>query len=285
MDISINAKKADITLDTEKTLGDVLSGLEQWIAPSGNRIKEINVNGKALGDEALTEAFGEDIRGIKKLEIIISSWRELAAEALSGLLAVCTLYGNAAFDERKAIISGWESSPASRFLKTDIPDIHKLADLTFSGEGLMARDLGIIIEERFMEAANPDQEITGSEPLIKKIASRMEELPLDIQTGKDQQAAETIQLFSQVGEKLFRILFIYKSEGLSMDSFSIGDIPAKTFLDEFNSVLTELSTAYDNKDTVLVGDLAEYELSPRLLKFYNALKDFSASKVPNGSGG
>jgi hypothetical protein len=35
--------------------------------------------------------------------------------------------------------------------------------------------------------------------------------------------------------------------------------------------MKELIAAYENKDTVLVGDLAEYELSPRLLKLCSVL--------------
>ena len=105
----------------------------------------------------------------------------------------------------------------------------------------------------------------------------MEELPLDIQTGRNQRAAETMQLFSGAASKLFRIFFMYKSEGLSIDTFMIGEFPARIFIDEFNAALKELSAAYENRDTVLVGDLAEYELSPRLLKFFSAVKSFSSS--------
>ena len=103
----------------------------------------------------------------------------------------------------------------------------------------------------------------------------MEELPLDIQTGKDQRASETIQYFSSVGEKLFRIFFILKSEGLSLETFVIDGLSVRTFMEEFNAALAELSAAYENRDTVLVGDLSEYELAPRLLKFFSALKNFS----------
>ena len=53
MNISINSKPVDITLDKEKTLGDVLSGLELWISPTGNRIQGISVNGKDLSADAL----------------------------------------------------------------------------------------------------------------------------------------------------------------------------------------------------------------------------------------
>jgi hypothetical protein len=101
-----------------------------------------------------------------------------------------------------------------------------------------------------------------------------------MQTGKDQRAAETIQLFSQISGKLFRIFFIYKSEGLSMETFVIDDLPAKAFIEEFNTVLRELLSAYENRDTVLAGDIAEYELAPRFIKFFTAMNNMSKSLAP-----
>jgi hypothetical protein len=44
-------------------------------------------------------------------------------------------------------------------------------------------------------------------------------------------------------------------------------------MEEFNAALSELSAAYENRDTVLVGDISEYELAPRLSKFFSALKN------------
>ena len=275
MNICINDQPADITLDTEKTLGDVLSGIEYWISSTGSRIREISVDGQVLADDALCGAFDRDVKDIKKLDIAVSAYRELAAEALGILRQTCLLYSEAAFDDRPQIAEAWEISAASYFLRADISDLYTLAGRAFSGEGLSVHDLSIIVEERQREIVNPGLEIAGCEALVKNIAERMEELPLDIQTGKDQKAAETIQLFSRTAEKLFRVFFVFESEGLSLDNFLVDSLPGRTFMEEFTAALTEISAAYENRDTVLVGDLSEYELSPRLLKFFFALKDFS----------
>jgi len=156
---------------------------------------------------------------------------------------------------------------------TDIPDVSFLASHTLAGEGLSASDFCVLLEERLRELASPSEEIENSAAKVELIAGRLEELPLDMQTGKDQKAAETIQLFSGISEKLFRILLIFKSEGLSPEAFTIDGVSAKTFVEEFNTTLKELSSAYENRDTVLVGDIAEYELAPRLLKLFSAMKN------------
>jgi len=96
---------------------------------------------------------------------------------------------------------------------------------------------------------------------------------LDMQTGKDLRAAETLQLFSQMAQKLFRIIYIHKTEGLSLETMTIDSLSVQTFFEEFNSALSELSEAYESRDTVLAGDIAEYELAPRFLKLYSFLKN------------
>jgi len=277
MNIFINEKPADITLDTEKNLGDVMSGIEQWLSTSGSRIKKICLDDKDIPADALGEAFGIGVTDIKKLELFVSPWRELAAEALENLYETSMLYSKAAFDERKNIAAEWEKSASARFIKSDIPDISYLAGLVLSGEGLSASDFIMLIEERLRELADPKQEIDNSTANVELIAGRLEELPLDMQTGKDQRAAETIQLFSGISQKLFRVLLIFRSEGLSTETFTIDGLSAKIFVEDFNSSLKELSSAYENRDTVLVGDIAEYELAPRLLKLFSAMKNIGES--------
>ena len=273
MIISINNKPADITLNTEKTIGDVLSGLETWISQTGNRIQRVSLDNRDLTDDALSEVFDREIDGIKKLDIFVSSYRELAIEALVALHDTCIFYENAAFNEREEIKADWEKCAAARFLAADIPDIHAFASKTFCGEGLSASNFVIMIEERLRELTDPFLEINNIETMLKNIIQRLEELPLDMQTGKDLRAAETLQIFSQMAEKLFRIMFIHKTEGVSFETKTIDSLPVHTFFDEFNSALTELSEAYENRDTVLAGDIAEYELAPRFLKFYSFLKN------------
>jgi hypothetical protein len=42
-------------------------------------------------------------------------------------------------------------------------------------------------------------------------------------------------------------------------------------LEEFAGVLKEFLSAYETRDSVLIGDLAEYEVSPRLAELYGRL--------------
>ncbi|MDR2143803.1 MAG: hypothetical protein LBP29_05490 [Treponema sp.] len=271
--ITINGKPAGITLEAEKTLGELLSGLDSWLEGSGQYLSGIEIDGKTYGSSLLENAFDLGLDGISRLDIKTSSWAELMLEALFGVKNDLEFYeknppgssaGEAAFEGPSA----WKEGHAALFLKTNAPDIYQLTLQILDGKILPEKVLPLITE-RIRELRDPASEIRASLPAITEISKRLEDLPLDVQTGKDARAAETIALFSGVTEKLFRLLHILRRGGIAVES--IGG-----FLDEFGSVVKELHSAYTNKDTVLVGDLAEYELAPRLLEFSSLLGGLAA---------
>jgi hypothetical protein len=127
------------------------------------------------------------------------------------------------------------------------------------------------------------------EQVIGNITERLENLPLDLQTGKDKQAAETVQFFTGITEKLFRIYSIIDTSVFPAAQITVvcasknNEKPMNIFLEEFNSTLQEMLAAYEQKDSVLLGDLAEYEMAPRLRSFYTALRTQS-SRIPPDAG-
>jgi len=260
-------------------VGDILSGLEQWLTGTGNRLSGLSIDGLETSVATLTDAMERELRGIQNLDIRISSWDELAREALGALKEICVIYGDTTFELRPEIRNRWEGSAAAAFISDEITDLHDLARLSLGGKGFSTKDLGILVEERLRELEDPTGEIDNMEKPISETIRRMEGLPLDVQTGKDRRAAETIHLFSKMGEKLIRLLQVFKYRGLLIDLFLIDNLPAKEFLNGFSAILGELCTAYGNQDTVLVGDLTEYELAPRLLRLFSALKGFSLGEA------
>jgi hypothetical protein len=272
MDISINGRPADIVPDTEKTLGEVLAGLEQWFGGTGYRLSGLRVNGEAIGSSGMDEAFRRDLGEIRTLEIKASSWPELALEALEGAEAFLEAWGDAGFEGRSRLREDWEESAAAHFLAAEIPDLFSLIGGAFRGEESTPAEISFLVGERRREIISPGEEISRMENLASAVAGRLEELPLDVQTGKDGRAAETIRLFSHVAEKLFRLFSLLKMAGFPGAEPPVEDRPAREFIGEFGAALKELLAAYEARDVVLVGDLAEYELAPRLRKLYGAIK-------------
>jgi len=268
MDIRINGKSANITLESERKVGDVLAGIENWLEDSLFFISGLELDGKMYGSNMLDSVFEMPLEGISSINIKTSGWAELMLEALSGLKGDLEFFETldaAGLEENRR---HWETTAPALFLKSNAPELYNLVIKTMEGSFPVSGTVSLV-SERIREIEDPSRELAGSQTLIAEVAKRLEELPLDIQTGKDGRAAETISVFSTLAEKVYRLLFLYKHYGAAYENIEVqlpdGNLTFKDYLVEFSTALKELACAYENNDTVLVGDLAEYELSPRLL--------------------
>lgn len=104
------------------------------------------------------------------------------------------------------------------------------------------------------------------------IAEELKEIAVKFQSGKDSEANVIITKLADLIDEicntatlsaLFPDVFIkLKIEGKQLNEFFI----------DFQPILTDFEKAIQVKDTVLTGDLAEYEISPRLESLADALK-------------
>ncbi|MDR3167485.1 MAG: hypothetical protein LBT93_06030 [Treponema sp.] len=272
MEITINGNPADIIPEKERTLGELLSGIETWLSGSGHSVSGLQVDGATIGADCLADAFRWELEKIKTIAINTAGRCELLAEALFAAKEILKTYGAASFAEQGRLREYWEESPAGLFLSEEGPDLYEGMVKTLRGEGLPPQKLEGLVDERLRELESPLKELVNMDGVITGIARRLEDLPLDIQTGKDLQAAETVSLFSGITEKLFRLFFLLNQQGIVTEEITVEDLSIQAFIAEFTAALKELLAAYEAKDAVLVGDLAEYELAPRLLKLYSAMR-------------
>jgi hypothetical protein len=263
VNISINGTPANIVLESEKTVGEILLAFEAWLTESGFRLSGLVINGTPIILNALEDAFEQEVDQVQTLDIQVSSWSELAIEALVRIREALNQLAGAAPAEALQIKQNWEQGAVIRFLQEQMPDVFVVINKTFAGELESASTL-VLIEERLRELTDPIEELSKMDNLIASVAKRLEDLPLDMQTSKDASAAETMQLFSYSTEKLLRIFATLKNHGMQFEG---------TQIDDFAHILRELLDAYTVKDTVLVGDLAEYETAPRLISMYTAIRD------------
>ncbi|MDR0374211.1 MAG: hypothetical protein LBH85_00595 [Treponema sp.] len=272
MEILINGQDAGIILENEKTIGDLLAGIENWLDGTDSRIGGVMLDAEPLHIEDIPAAFERELSALQSIDICISSLREFALEALMNAKSALEALEDASFEEKKTIRADFESSATASFLRERLGDIAKSVDASLAGEGLSPTDALKLLEERMRELEEPKREILNCSVLVSEIVSRLEDLPLDLQTGKDKRASETMRLFSHITEKLFRLLSLLKQAGFETDAIAIDSIPLTRFIDDFTNALNDLLTAYEAKDTVLTGDLAEYEMAPRLVSLYSTLK-------------
>jgi hypothetical protein len=225
----------------------------------------------------MDKAFNTEISKVKVLDISTSSVAQLAADSLVNLMADLEEYEKLSFDERSAFLDNWKERPQAVFASEQMNDLYNAYIDTFSGKGFSPADLRVITEERLREVEKPVEEFTNIKTLIQETCARLVDLPLDIQTGKDSRAAQTIQLFSGITEKIIRLYHQLEIQGYITKS---EDNPVKVLISDFNTSVRELLTAYESNDSVLIGDLSEYEMAPRLQELYNAIeKNYNDAKA------
>jgi hypothetical protein len=277
MKITINGAYADIQVENEKTVGEILAALETWLASLGHRPSGLVINGEVINAESVDSCFEREIAGIETLDIRTSSLSQLAAESLLCLMHDIDTWENSGFDEKKIFAEHWKDSPEANLLAEQAPDVYDWTVKTFSGEGSGSAELRSLVEERLRELNDPADELGRAKQAVAEVCDRLERLPLDLQTGKDAEAAVTVSFLSGIAEKGFRIFNILRAEGFPVEETTVADRPITAYMGEFGGALGEMLTAYKQHDTVLVGDLAEYEMAPRLRSLYAAI--YAAAKM------
>ena len=273
MEIRINGKTADITLDHEKTVGEIIAGLENHLAVCGHRLSGLSIDGQTVSLSSIEDAFLREIDIVNILDLYTHSLAELFVLTLLDLMSDIDEYEALNLEDKNKFYENWKERAGAKFTAEQMPELFSLYANAFCGGGMDVRILRSITEERLREVKEPAQELEKIQPHIEEACARLVDLPLDIQTGKDRQAAETIQYFTGITEKIFRIYRQLEIQGIIQTAED--EKTAVQFIEDFSLTVRDFLQAYEKQDTVLVGDLAEYEIAPRLGELYNAVTENS----------
>jgi len=235
------------------------------LQPSG-----ISVDGQSADVSQLEQIFSRDINTVKTIDVYTSSLASLTAESLESLYKDAQEFEKLNYEEKSSFLNKWKESPQAVFAAEQTPEIFNLFVNAFSGGEINTGMLISITEERLREVNDPVLEASNLKQIVEEICSRLNDLALDIQTGKDMRAAQTIQIFSSAAEKILRILRQMDIQGyLSQETNN--KKPLNILINEFGNLVNDLLDAYEKHDTVLVGDIAEYEASVKLRELYTAI--------------
>ncbi|MBO7637439.1 MAG: hypothetical protein J6S91_00525 [Treponema sp.] len=194
MILKVNGENVDITLDSEKTVGDFLKSFESEAAKNQATTTGIKLNGK-----------------------------EIPAEEIDGIME------------------------------------NELKDDTLNEQDVVSKPTVI---ESFHKCAASFEEID----------SKLAEISVLLQSGKDRDASDTINFLATamsdfVHVARMSVLFPELYEQISIDGKNL-----QAFFEEFSPILKDFEQAMESKDSVTVGDLSEYEISPRLKNVIQALQ-------------
>ena len=109
--------------------------------------------------------------------------------------------------------------------------------------------------------------------LFAELAAQMEGVPVALQSGKNLEVSES---FKKLADSIDQFCHIATLASLFPETFtntSINGMNFKDFFADFSPILKDFEDALQNNDTVMLGDLSEYEICPRLKEISNALKE------------
>lgn len=196
MEFFVNGEKLDITLQGEKTIGDVLQSFEVSCEQNKLATISISIDGKNISAEEFDSVFKNELKDDTKIEVTVISEE--------------------------------------------------------------------VIKESFRMSA---KEITEVIELLKNV-------PVEMQSGKDTHAKQTIIKLSDVMNAFCNTITWSSLFPETFGNLTVGESSLSQFLADLSPILKDFSDALENGDSVLIGDLAEYEICPRLDSLSKALGSF-----------
>lgn len=283
MDIIIDSEKIAFELEKENNIGEVIHGITSWLNENGRLVISTQIDGIKLKDNQLTQ----DIPLDGELSFNTAPYRDIMITSLKKTEESLSLFSKAVEKNNIALIKKMLNpmaiiSDLQTFLPS--PEIAILEKQIKHYLSLNKPDETVLIEaqksliqsftvfrykliERINEFIQPVAELQKVNLFLKKINENIEQIPVNLQTGKAAEAINEITQFTEAIEKFNRTLFLLPEK--VTEKQLIGDMPLDKFLEELMPILSELAEGFNNNDIILIGDLMEYEIAPRLKNIIN----------------
>lgn len=284
MKIYINQDEIDFTLEKENALGEVFDSIEKWLSEQNYSITELYLddNELLLTDRENWEAL--PVEDKVSFRFIALTLKELKEQNLNTILKYCRMFQlslkegnlelmNELLGEYNYIEGSYSIllEDFSNSIKTHMA--HLLKENGFIPEAERSEENVKIILEAFMmleaviqgrldELTQPQRSGTECYEAIVALMPQMENVSLMLQTGKDKDAMNVIIRFTELFQKLLRV-FTYLPAETQKDHHE----DLKSYIKDMSGVLKELTEAFSSEDSVLMGDLMEYEILPRMKSF------------------
>ncbi|MBP7262857.1 MAG: hypothetical protein KBB32_01695 [Spirochaetia bacterium] len=276
MDITVNGKPTSMA-EGAANLAEILGVVDERLEAAGLIITALSLNGAELDADRLSELAHTPADGPGTLDVRAESVSAFRTEAIRTLLALLDSASKAGPEALPALRLAWST------YRTSFSGLHSAEELSFldafgteldSGLADASGSAGKLMSffgERLSEVEDPLGSLRSASRLFAGLAPDLAEVPVRMQTGKDPEAIRTMMLTVELINKIVRVLPDVMRLSPEVAALKVGDAALADFFDGFNKILRELAGAFEAKDGVLIGDLAEYEILPRLESLFAAL--------------
>ena len=109
--------------------------------------------------------------------------------------------------------------------------------------------------------------------LFNELAAQMEGVPVALQSGKNLEVSESIKKLADSIDQFCHIATLASLFPETFTNTTMNGMNFKDFFADFSPILKDFEDALQNNDTVMLGDLSEYEICPRLKEISKALQN------------
>jgi hypothetical protein len=284
VDIRINDQRLDFTIESNDTLGDVVKDLEDWLKGSDLVLYSIKHDDQEILNRPYDEWAAIPHGDVGTLAVTVKHARDLAVLNLKTILEFLSLLTDALeapeTQALQGLMSGFPSLVESVYKHFATPNL-ALSALTAMFQDVRPEEaaswpeekrerarrlidvLAAAVSFRLQEMEDPKAALRTLSGTIESCMEEIGEISILLQTGKDRQAMDAIIRFSELSQSLVRLVAVVLSEA-GGEQPKVGGMDLQEFYRKLNGILSELLDAFDVKDSVLIGDLMEYEMVPRL---------------------
>ncbi|HUX36675.1 MAG TPA: hypothetical protein VMV44_02115 [Rectinemataceae bacterium] len=283
MEIRVNNEDIGIEQREGDTVGDILTRADGLLEAAGAVIVGVSLDGMPLDPDSLLELGARSAAKASRLDIAAehsSDYRARAIDLLLDIVAKALPLPDVA--ARRALhdsLASLEEGLGGLFPSDELAFIKSLVEaLKSSDESEADRRFAeslagfeAIFRERLAELRDPVAEFRRAATVYRGAAEELRELPVWLQTGKEGRAMQAVLVFVELFNKIIRLMPELGRKGVDAGNLRVGELELPAFYTAFNGVLKELVQAIEDRDSVLIGDLSEYEVAPRMEGLFAAI--------------
>ncbi len=283
MEIRVNNEEIAIDQAEGDSVGDILTRADSLLEAAGAVIVGVSLDGLPLDPDGLQELGTRGAATVSRLDIAAEHSSDYRARAIELLLDIVgkalPIPDEAALRSLHESLASLEESLGGLFPSDELAFIKGLVEASKvrdegDSEIRFAESLAgfdAIFRERLAELRDPVGEFRRAASVYRGAAAELRELPVWLQTGKEGRAMQAVLVFVELFNKIIRLMPELGRKGVDAGSLRVGDLELPAFYAAFNGVLKELVQAIEDRDSVLIGDLSEYEVAPRMEGLFAAI--------------